>query len=57
MDTLFLTTEAKICNGEKTISSTSGAGKTEHFLTPYKKTPKTSKWIKDQNERPDTINS
>ena len=57
MDTLSLTKEAKIYNREKTASSTSGAGKTEHFLTPYKKTPKTSKWIKDQNERPDTINS
>ena len=28
MDTLSLTKEAKICNGEKTISVTSGAGKT-----------------------------
>ena len=27
MDTLSLTKEAKICNGEKTISLTSGAGK------------------------------
>ena len=45
MDTLSLTKEAKIYNGEKTISLTSGAGKTgqplikrmklEHFLTPY----------------------
>ena len=28
MDTLSLTKEAKICNGEKTISLTSVAGKT-----------------------------
>ena len=45
MDTLSLTKEAKIYNGEKTISLTSDAGKTgqrlvkkwklEHFLTPY----------------------
>ena len=28
MDTLSLTKEAKIYNGEKTVSSTSGAGKT-----------------------------
>ena len=44
MDTLSLTKEAKIYNGEKTIFLTSGAGKTgqpfvkkmklEHFLTP-----------------------
>ena len=48
MDTLSLTNEARIYNGEKTISLTSGAGKTgqpfvkkknetEHFLTPYTK--------------------
>ena len=45
MDTLSLTKEARIYNGEKTISLTSGAGKTttykrmklEHFLTPYTK--------------------
>ena len=28
MDTLSLTKAARICNGEKTISLTSGAGKT-----------------------------
>ena len=28
MDTLSLTKEAKIYNGDKTVSSTSGAGKT-----------------------------
>ena len=46
MDTLSLTKEARIYNGEKTISLTSGTGKTgqplvkmklEHFLTPYAK--------------------
>ena len=31
MDTLFLTKEAKIYNGEKTIFLTSGAGKTDQL--------------------------
>ena len=32
MDTLSLTKEAKIYNGEKTVSSTSGAGKTGLYV-------------------------
>ena len=55
-----MTNEARICNGEKTVSSVSGAGKTGWLLdnirifshTMYKNK---SKWIKDLNVRPEKI--
>ena len=60
MDTLSLTKEARIYNGLKTISLTSGAGKTgqplvkvklEHCLMPYTKV--NSKQINDLNIKPE----
>ena len=61
MGTLSLTKEAKIYNGEKTVSSNKWYWenceamhkriKLEHFLTRYTKI----KWIKDLNVKPEII--
>ena len=62
MDTVSLAKEARIYNGEKTISLTSGAGKTGQPLV--KEETRTlsntihkinSTWINDLNVRPETV--
>ena len=53
MDTLSLTKEARIYNGEKTISLASGAGKTGQRLVKKKKTRTLSNTIYTNNLKMD----
>ena len=49
MDTLSLTQEAKICNGEKTLSLRNGAGKTGQLAVNKWRGNKQTTWKRIQN--------